>query len=352
MSTRDTRVAGGRQAPREKGQGRRDQLEQVLPVFYEIGRALALGNNYDAVVKAVVKACTELTRSDTGSVLVVDPASGRLIHRIGHRLGKAERLISFVPGEGVAGWVVAHGEPASIADVRRDPRFAAKSGQRHRIRSLLCVPVRLRRKVVGVLTVTSPRIGAFSAPHTRLLLFLAAMVAVDLENARLEALASRDPLTGIANRRRLEEAIAASLDQARKSRSPVTVAILDLDHFKRINDRLGHPAGDQVLKQAVARWSQVLRAVDLLARVGGEEFGLLLPGADAAHVTEIAERLRRQVGAEPFRTRGARINATVSIGVAVSARGRGTPEKLIASADRALYRAKRAGRDRVRVVRI
>jgi diguanylate cyclase (GGDEF)-like protein len=330
---------------------RSDKLEQVLPVFYEIGRALARGDNYDAVVKAVVKACTELTRSDTGSVLIVDPASGSLIHRIGHRMGKAERLISFAPGEGVAGWVAAHGEPANIADVRRDPRFAAKRGQHRRMRSLLCVPVRLRRKVVGVLSVTSERIGAFGAPHTRFLLFLAAMIAVDLENARLEALASRDPLTGIANRRRLEEAIAASLDQAAKSRCPVAVAILDLDHFKRINDRFGHPAGDQVLKQAVTRWSQALRAVDLLARVGGDEFGLLLPGADAARVSEIAERLRRHVGAEPFRIRGATIRATVSIGVAVSARGR-TPERLMASADRALYRAKRAGRDRVRVVRI
>src|SRR5206468_443614 len=114
------------------------------------------------------------TSADAGSVLVLDPASGTLIHRVGHGLAGSERTISFAPGEGVAGWVVKHRRAAVLADARRDPRFAAKAGQRRPIRSLACVPVLLKRRCVGVLTVTASRARAFRTADGRLLSMLAA----------------------------------------------------------------------------------------------------------------------------------------------------------------------------------
>ena len=327
--------------------------EEILEVFYEIGRALARGDGYESVVRAVVRAATHLAGADAASVLVLDPTTGNLIHRVGHRLRGSERTISFAPGEGIAGWVASHGRPANIADVRRDRRFVAKSGQRRTIRSLLCVPVTLRRKVVGVLTVTSTRTRAFGRAHARLLGRLAALVAMDLESARLEALATHDPLTGIANRRRFDEIVSQRLAEARAGKQPLAIALLDLDHFKHVNDRFGHPAGDAVLRSAVERWGQAVRGLDLLARLGGEEFGLVLPGADAQRATDVAERLRARTRAERFRAGRESIAVTVSIGVAVvRPHALASPGRLVLAADRALYRAKHGGRDCVRLVRL
>lgn len=328
---------------------RRGGQEDVLRIFYEIGRALARGHGYDTVVRSVVRAGTRLTGGDAGSVLVLDPASGNLIHREGHGLSGAERTISFAPGEGVAGWVAQRGRAASIGDIRRDPRFVRKTAQRRSIRSLLCVPVKLEGKVVGVLTVTSSRPRAFGRDDTRLLGMLAAQVALDLENARLEALASRDPLTGIANRRRFDELLDRMLADARRTRTPLAVALLDLDHFKTVNDVYGHPEGDRVLRMAVERWQGAVRAVDLLARLGGEEFAVVIPTAEADRAREVADRLRLRLVQKPFPVRRGTVQlpVTVSVGVAVSAKGAGTPASLLARADAALYRAKREGRNRV-----
>ena len=323
--------------------------ERIVGIFTAIGRALARGDSYDTVVRAVVRAATELTRADAGSVLVLDPASGNLIHRAGSGLSGAERTISFEPGEGIAGWVAARGRACVVRDARRDRRFSSKKGQRRAIRSMVCVPVTLKRRCVGVLTVTSARVNAFRTADARLLAMLAAQVAVDLENVRLEAIASRDPLTGIANRRAFDEALAARLAYARHSHTPLAVALLDLDHFKKVNDSLGHPAGDVVLKEAVRRWLLAIRGLDILARLGGEEFGLLLPGANGERARDVAERLRRRTAETPFLTRRGRIAVTVSVGIAIAPRGLGTPKRLVAAADRALYRAKHAGRDRVEI---
>lgn len=321
--------------------------DRVLRIFFEIGRAIARGDGYDTVVRAIVRAATELTFADAGSVLVRDAASGSLFLRVGHGLSGAEQTISFAPGEGIAGWVAKTGRVALVHDVRRDRRFAVKPGQGRPIRSLLCVPVKLRRRTVGVLTVTSARTRAFVAIDARLLSMLAAQTAVDLENVRLEAMASRDPLTGIANRRAFDEALAGRLAEARRSHLPLAIAILDLDHFKKVNDTHGHPAGDAVLKEAVRRWLLAVRGLDLLARMGGEEFGLVLPGADAGRAREVAERLRRRIEEEPFEVRRKRLAVTVSVGIAIRSAGTATPARLIAAADEALYRAKRGGRNRV-----
>lgn len=341
----------GRRSPRRasrQGSQWKGRAE-LFKIFYEIGRALARGHGYDTVVRNVVRAASRLTGADAGSVLVLDPATGNLIHREGHGLSGAERTISFEPGEGVAGWVAQKGRLARIADVRRDKRFAPKVVQKRPIRSLLSVPVRLKNRVVGVLTVTSDRTNAFAAGDAQLLGMLAAQVAIDLENARLEALASRDPLTGVANRRRFDETLARALADARRTKISVAVALLDLDHFKTVNDVYGHPEGDKVLRTAVERWQSGLRPADLLARIGGEEFAVLLPGADAPRARDVAERLRTRLSSKPFAVRrgSVQLPITVSIGVAVSDAGAGTPSKLLSSADAALYQAKDDGRNRV-----
>jgi diguanylate cyclase (GGDEF)-like protein len=147
-----------------------------------------------------------------------------------------------------------------------------------------------------------------------------------------------DELTGLPNRRGWSAELPAAIERARRDRVELSIAMLDLDHFKRFNDEYGHQAGDRLLKGATAAWSSQLRAVDQLGRYGGEEFIVLLPGATAELATGVLERLRASTPA----------GQTFSAGVATWD-GTETSEDLIARADQALYHAKAAGRDRILV---
>jgi diguanylate cyclase (GGDEF)-like protein len=171
---------------------------------------------------------------------------------------------------------------------------------------------------------------------------IARLRAVVAERAQLietlEALAGSDPLTGVANRRTWDEALVQAIAVARRSSDPLCVVILDIDHFKRINDTHGHEQGDRILKAIAAAWSAELRPADLLARIGGEEFAVLLPGCDAVTGQSVAGRLR---AAMPVGTTG-------SAGVAEWDGTSDAPE-LLAAADRMLYLAKQSGRDRTMI---
>jgi diguanylate cyclase (GGDEF)-like protein len=158
------------------------------------------------------------------------------------------------------------------------------------------------------------------------------------QTTRLRLLARTDPLTGCANRRAWDEELSRALTWAMHESMPVTVALIDLDDFKAFNDRYGHQAGDLLLKEAAAAWQAILRADDVLGRIGGDEFAALLPGCTLEMGAAIADRLRAAV-------RGARC----SIGVAEWDRAEAV-ERLLSRADRALYDAKEQGRGRVVVV--
>jgi diguanylate cyclase (GGDEF)-like protein len=168
-------------------------------------------------------------------------------------------------------------------------------------------------------------------------------------NARLVArltLESRiDPLTGLLNRRGLEERFAVELARAKRDRRPLAVVAVDIDHFKRINDDHGHQAGDRALVWLAAMLCEQTRGADIVARVGGEEFVIVLPGSDGASTLEFAERLRRAI-----EDGDAEIALTISAGVA-SALAPSTAHTLLDAADRALYAAKHAGRNRVSYTR-
>ena len=166
---------------------------------------------------------------------------------------------------------------------------------------------------------------------------------------RLQELASRDGLTGVLNRRALEERVSEAYNYFVRRGTPLSLAMLDLDHFKRINDSHGHQAGDDVLKEAAARVSDAVREYDAVGRYGGEEFMVLLPDTPEVEAQVIAERIRSSIADRPIETRdGGTIAATVSIGVATVAPGfPGHIKDVIECADAALYEAKRGGRNRV-----
>jgi two-component system cell cycle response regulator len=158
-----------------------------------------------------------------------------------------------------------------------------------------------------------------------------------------------DQLTGLSNRRFMQTQLTAMASEGASNGKPFAVMILDIDHFKQVNDSFGHHAGDEVLLEFAQRIKKSIRGIDMACRSGGEEFVVLLPETDPAIAGKVAERIRQKVERQPFPINGGRrvINVTVSIGVAGFVYGHTTADAMLKRADNALYRAKRSGRNRV-----
>jgi diguanylate cyclase (GGDEF)-like protein len=165
--------------------------------------------------------------------------------------------------------------------------------------------------------------------------------------AELQHKARHDSLTGLLNRRAMEEAIESQLQRGRRSGETLCLLMLDLDHFKSINDRFGHSTGDLVLQHAAKVLKANVRTIDRVARVGGEEFLVLMPGASLGAARPVAERLREQLAADAPRVRGTALNLSVSIGLAEWSDPALDMSRLLVRVDTALYQAKAQGRNRV-----
>ncbi|MEJ3747366.1 diguanylate cyclase [Actinomycetes bacterium KLBMP 9797] len=272
-------------------------------------------------------------------------------------------------------------EPLVTSDATRDDRFARDPYFADlTCCSLLAVPILNRGTLRAVLLLENRLIrGAFAAERLDGVRLIAGQLAVSLDNAmvyaslerkvaertaelgvtnellkvaneRLEQLSVTDPLTGVANRRRLEEVLDAQWRRARAMAYPISVAMIDIDHFKRYNDHYGHAAGDRCLQRVAATVRRHVRDTDLVARYGGEEFAVVMPGMGLEAAVAAAERLRIAVMTLPApRELVAQAVVTVSVGVAATIPTRpGTWHQLVESADAELYRAKRGGRNRVR----
>ncbi|WP_404303155.1 diguanylate cyclase [Alicycliphilus denitrificans] len=178
--------------------------------------------------------------------------------------------------------------------------------------------------------------------------FNAMLQEIRLRDEQLSRLATTDTLTGLANRGHALATLQAMATRAQRKREPMGVILLDVDHFKRINDSWGHAAGDLVLQDMARILQANIRSYDLAARFGGEEFLVLCDGADLAITTDMAERIRASVASHSFRLAGGQVlHVTVSLGLHVGSTAPETALALIEAADQALYRAKQAGRDRV-----
>lgn len=220
------------------------------------------------------------------------------------------------------------------------------------VRSAALLPLIRQGLLIGSLHFGSLDPGRYdAAAGTKFLDRLAAIAAIAIESMlnreRLRRAGMTDGLTGVHNRRYFDHRCLIEFSQAVRHRYPLACLFLDIDHFKAINDGHGHPAGDEVLRQVGGLILRSLRTGDLAARYGGEEFVVLLPRTDLAGAREVAERIRQMVQEAPFITpEGGTVGATLSAGLAMLAPGATSFAELLSAADRALYEAKRGGRNR------
>ena len=254
---------------------------------------------------------------------------------------------SFSIEEGITGRSLRERRTSNIPRTDLDPSSEAVAGTLDEPEALVCVPLVVEDRTIAALNVY--RTGddvSFSSQEAEVIERFGAMAALAFNSARhrelLRAQARTDNLTGLLNHRAYHERLDEELERALLSGRPLAVVLLDLDRFKAINDTHGHGEGDRALQAVGEELRGAVRAGDAVARLGGEEFALIIPGASAAQATEAAERMRAAVAG--VRVHDGKLSA--SAGVAIFPSDGTGVEGLLEAADTALYKAKRAGRDR------
>jgi diguanylate cyclase (GGDEF)-like protein len=366
----------------------RDQLRRHLGL---VGDTLSSTHDVNRILEVILESALSATGARAGVLLLVDPASGVLIGRCAEGLGGrgpggsaiAVGELRVRRGEGLLGSVAVSGEARRGLIDRDGPRLACNEPG---CRTYVAVPFAAAGPdplagPTGGLSAPAPgTIPNFESPAPAcgvLALYdrhgfdefddadlvtlrtFAGQAAVALDNVRVHQEAQRlsltDPLTGLSNYRYLKDSLRREVERASRFGHRLTVLMLDLDHFKDVNDTYGHPAGDAVLAEFARRVRVEIREVDLAFRQGGEEFVVLLPETDAAGGGVVAERLGAAIRRTPVLVRSARsaqplrIPVTVSIGIAVYPDHGVTGPAVLEAADDALYQAKSSGRDTCRV---
>ncbi|MBI2299246.1 MAG: sensor domain-containing diguanylate cyclase [Armatimonadetes bacterium] len=255
-------------------------------------------------------------------------------------------------GTGIAGTVAQSGQPLFVADIETDSRFGRRNATQYSNTSLVCVPILVADRVVGVLNVNNKHSGAsFDENDLNLMTLLASQAAVAIDNANryedMSERATRDGLTGVHSRGYFDDCLERAWRSAQSAGRTFSLLMLDLDHFKSVNDRYGHPAGDAVLREVARHLVIAVRDDDLVARYGGEEFSVILSRAEAAAALQVAERIRTSIEAMQAVHEGQVIQITASVGVATFQEGCLSAAQILNAADQALYQAKSTGRNRV-----
>lgn len=329
------------------------ELEQrvgELATLNVIGREISSSLDSTRVFEIVRRECRKVFRPDFFWIARIDPETHSIKVEYSMAGDSPAKILVLDKGEGLTTHIVESETPLLVRDAEIDIRIKELSPivVAPKIRSILAVPLIVDDRVVGVLSVQSFRASAYDDRHVSLLTTIGQQVAVALENARHYQLATVDQLTGLYQRDYFFQRLADEHKRATRYGASFSLLMLDLDSFKRINDRYGHFAGDHLLRSVGECIRGTLRASDIPCRYGGEEFCVLLPETDVSGASVIAEKIRAEVGSVRVSEGPHRLGTTLSIGIAsFPVHFEGSLPGLLQKADLALYAAKKEGKDRV-----
>jgi diguanylate cyclase (GGDEF)-like protein len=325
----------------------RDSLERI-------GDTLSSTHDLDGLLQVVLDTAVVTLQARAGVVLHLTVDRLQLVAEHGLHDSDLPAPAIVTPGVGILGRVVATGEAVS-GQIGSGPKELEPAENEPDRGDVLAVPLRSMGNVMGVVALYD-RVdgGPFLPADADAMRTLAGQASIAIDNVHLhheaQRLSTTDPLTGLWNFRYLSMSLAREIERSTRFDRPLAVLMLDLDHFKLVNDEHGHARGDSVLRELAHRVQEQIREVDTFARYGGEEFVVVLPETTVEGASQLAERICVAVRREPFRHEGEPpLDITISIGGAAFPDHGSTPATLMRSADKALYVAKGEGRDRSHV---
>lgn len=339
--------------PGEGAAGASPRASLPRSVLSDITHLLVSEGPPDRVLESVADALAELVPHDTLTLFMVD-APLRVLRPALVRDRYASEFLAMGPvafGRGITGTVAVDRVPQLVNDAHLDPRAERVPGTPDEPESMVSIPLLARDELKGVLCLY--RLGEghhFSLQEFKLAILLSELAALAIDNAqiraRLETEVVTDHLTALFNHRYFHERLAEELRRANRQRSTVGLLIYDIDDFKRVNDSYGHLVGDRVLQGVASISRETCRLEDVICRIGGEEFGVILPACTLEEAVSLAERIRQGISSVSFPMVG---EVRVSVGVAEGPIHASSPRELITCADLALLEAKATGKDRVLV---
>ncbi len=333
-----------------------NQLKR-LAVLNEVARAIGSTIEMDQLLELIYQQLSRVIATDTYYVVLHEANSDVIDIRVIIDEGVRFPPVQVPYGEGLAGYVLEQRKPLLIRHLSMEmdslPIKPKIIGQDKISESWLGLPIVVSDHFTGVLVVASYKPNAFDEKDVELLKTIAGQAAIALDNARhhaqVEEQARRDSLTGVYNHGFLLKRLEEEVERARKERQPVSLIMLDIDHFKAYNDSFGHVVGDEVLRLIVQAIQTHVKQTDVVGRWGGEEFGVILPSAATEQARAVAERIRETLMNLPLVGRDSQPipKPTVSQGIATLPDHAAEASELIDLADRTLYEAKGQGRDQI-----
>jgi diguanylate cyclase (GGDEF)-like protein len=342
----------------EEGVSYGSDITNRLRAFHalqEVWGSIAPVLDRQELYEAILSKSTELVGAEQGSLMVLDDDVLSVRASRGIDRTVVENLKVRL-GESIAGHIAKNGVPLVVSDIEKAIP-SRKNRPRYKTKSFVSIPLKMESRVIGVINISDKITGeVFTKEDLNILLSFANYASIALEreayysmSEELKTISMTDPLTGLFNRRYFLQRLFEEVERVKRHKECFTVFMIDIDDFKAFNDKYGHMAGDEILKYTAGAIKEGVRAIDVVARFGGEEFSVILPSTSKEESLVIAERIRKSVERMrlPEEKFSIKEGLTISLGVAEFAHDAWNIEELLHNADKAMYLAKSMGKNRV-----
>ena len=332
---------------------------EEMSILYEISLAIAAGVGLEKTTRAVFQQLKKVIPADLFFLALYEPTekivSYYMYQKNGERIDIKPHYLMQKPS--LTRYVIQKRETIFIPDFKAEDAEVKEDEvirvPGYDICTFLGVPLILRGEVIGVLSAQADSPNAFDPNQVRLVETIAQQTSISIDNAKLfektQEMAITDSLTGLYNRRYFYLILDNEIERAKRYQSPLSLIMIDIDHFKLVNDKFGHLAGDEVLHSISGISKKLLRQIDNMFRYGGEEFMIILPETNQEEALNVAERIRSTIAETAIQIKKGSVKLTISIGVSEYGENHPAPNEFIEIVDKAMYDAKKAGRNCVRV---